>query len=306
MITANYGGNTLTVLTNNGKGVYGSNATYSVGVNPLSVIAVDINGSGKPALIFTHELSRAEHDLSILTNNGSGVYFGSEIPRSSASTGVSDMRPIRWWRRTFFGNGRPALVCADYYSHTLYILTNNGTGKFRFECHAQCRPHRDVGCGGGFERRRERWILIAAENYGTMRSLFSPTTRAGIFSSNFASYAIPFYAVHVVAVDLNNDGKPDLITADLLDSTLCVLTNATHFPAPTSTPTPVIKRSATGARVSWPSVSAGWSLQQNASLTTKTWLPGGFGGYAIADDGTNKSLTLPFPRGNCFFRMVHP
>ena len=85
-----------------------------------------------------------------------------------------------------------------------------------------------------------------------------------------------------------------------------MLTNASVFPAPASTPTLTIKRSGNGALVSWPSASAGWSLQQNASLVPKDWLPSGYGGYAIADDGTNKSLTITPPLESLFFRLLHP
>jgi hypothetical protein len=36
------------------------------------------------------------------------------------------------------------------------------------------------------------------------------------------------------------------------------------------------------------------------------WLPSGYSGYSIADDGTNKSLTLPIAGQNLFFRLMHP
>jgi hypothetical protein len=85
-----------------------------------------------------------------------------------------------------------------------------------------------------------------------------------------------------------------------------VLTNSSIFPPPTSTPTPAIKRSAANVLVSWPLVSAGWSLQQNPDLTTTNWSPSGYNGYGITDDGTNKSLIITPPIGNLFFRLFHP
>jgi hypothetical protein len=39
------------VLTNNGSGGFGSNATLVVGSYPLGVAAADVNGDGKPDLI---------------------------------------------------------------------------------------------------------------------------------------------------------------------------------------------------------------------------------------------------------------
>jgi hypothetical protein len=32
----------------------------------------------------------------------------------------------------------------------------------------------------------------------------------------------------------------------------------------------------------------------------------GYSGYPISDDRTNKSLTIPSPPGNLFFRLLHP
>ena len=54
LISANYnGGNigTLTVLTNNGSGIFGSNTTLNVGNGAHYVAAADINGDGHVDLI---------------------------------------------------------------------------------------------------------------------------------------------------------------------------------------------------------------------------------------------------------------
>ncbi len=52
--------------------------------------------------------------------------------------------------------------------------------------------------------------------------------------------------------------------------------------------------------VSWPSSSTGFVLQQNSNLATANWAPSG---YAVSDDGTNKSITISPPAGNLFFRL---
>jgi hypothetical protein len=113
----------------------------------------------------------------------------------------------------------------------------------------------------------------------------------------------------VVATDVNGDGKLDLVCANSgggNGNTISVLINTSIFPQPTSTPSPAIKFSGNGILVSWPSISAGWSLQQNSDLTTTNWSPSGYSGYSITDDGTNKSLTITPPVGNLFFRLLHP
>ena len=82
LISANYGfrwanpgepggwNNTLTVLTNNGSGGFGSNATLTVGFGPSAVVAADVNGDGKPDLISANE---TDNTLTVLTNDGSGL-----------------------------------------------------------------------------------------------------------------------------------------------------------------------------------------------------------------------------------------
>jgi len=296
LISANYNGNSLTVLTNNGNNIYGSNATCNVGLNPVSVTAVDINGNGRPALVCANF---SANTITIFTNNGSGV-FGSN---ATLTASIANDAPYNVTAADIYGNGHPALVIADYYAHGLLVLTNNGSG--RFSSNSFLNTGLTVTYGAAADMNGDGKVdLLATENYGDVIAVFT-NNGSGILSSN-ASFGVPFYAVDVVAADVNNDGKLDLITADYLDNTLCVLTNAGVFPAPASTPALAIKRSGKGMLVSWPSASAGWSLQQSANLANKTWAPGGYEGFDLSDNGTTKSLFVTPPLGNLFFRLQHP
>jgi len=67
-------------------------------------------------------------------------------------------------------------------------------------------------------------------------------------------------------------------------------------------PTLTITRSGNHVIVSWPSPSPGWTLKQNSSVAVANWTASS----GIADDGTNKSLTLTSPAGNLFFRLKLP
>jgi len=63
-----------------------------------------------------------------------------------------------------------------------------------------------------------------------------------------------------------------------------------------------ITHSGNSVTISWPSPSAGWTLQQNSDLTMTSWSTSG----GISDNGTIKSITITSPTGNLFFRLKQP
>jgi hypothetical protein len=63
------------VLTNNGHGVFGSNATINLSGAPTSLALQDLNNDGKPDLVVT-VTAFVGSGLQVFTNNGSG-HFGS-------------------------------------------------------------------------------------------------------------------------------------------------------------------------------------------------------------------------------------
>ena len=73
------------------------------------------------------------------------------------------------------------------------------------------------------------------------------------------------------------------------------------FPGP---PLLTITRTATNSvLVRWPSPSTGWTLYQNANLSTTNW------SVVVAtpvDDGNTKSVMIALPLGNQFYRLQMP
>jgi hypothetical protein len=298
LISANSGlaapGHTLTVLTNNGSGGFGYNATLNVGVAPICVVAADVNGDGNLDLISAH-MYQNFGILTVQTNNGNGG-FGSNATLNVGSYSIfvaaADVN----------GDGKLDLISANLSASTLTVLTNNGRGSFgsnatlNVDGHPECVVAADINGDGKLD-------LISANDGNTLTVL---TNKGGGSFGSIATLYVGSYPDSVVAADVNNDGKLDLISANYTDNTLTVLVNTSIFPPPTFTPTLTIASRGNGMRVAWPSASPGWSLQQNPDLTKPNWLPSGYGGYGIGDDGTNKSLTLSLPMGNTFFRLLHP
>jgi hypothetical protein len=297
LVTANQNDNTLSVLTNNGSGIFGFNATYYVGSIPTSVAAADVNGDGKLDIICANQF---DNTLTVLTNDGSGV-LGSN---ATYSVGLDPFCVIA---TDINGDGKVDLITANQ-NGTLSVLTNNGSGIFG--SNATYNVSGDLLSVVAADVNGDGYVdlICAAQNTNTLTVL----TNNG--SGHFAiasSLTVGYGPASVTAADVNGDGKLDLISANKgaspnFNGTLSVLINTSIFLPATSTPTLAISPQGNGMLVSWPSASAGWSLQQNPDLTTTNWSPSGYSGYGISDDGTNKSLIVAPPKGNSFFRLLHP
>jgi hypothetical protein len=298
LICANFGDGTLSVLTNNGNGGFQLASSPAAGLEPWSLAAADVNGDGKVDLICANF---GDDTLSVLTNNGSGGF----APASTLATGYGLLSVTA---ADVNGDGNVDLITANQgrypdYVGQLSVFTNNGSGRFALATSP------GVGLGP--------WSVVAADvngdgkldlicvtPRGDSHGTLSVLTNDGSGSFEAAgSYGVPNGAECVIAADVNGDGKVDLISTG--DSTLSVFVNTSIFPSAAFTPTLKIHPQGNGVVVSWPSASAGWSLQQNSDLTATNWSPSGYSGYGISDEGTNKSLTVA-PTRSLFFRLLHP
>jgi hypothetical protein len=291
----------IVILTNNSGGVFGSNATYAVNGDIILVKTADVNGDGAPDIICL--TVGPPCTLFVLTNNGSGI-FGSNATYSV--TNADNFQANSFVVADVNGDGWPDLVYAIPFANTLTVLTNNGSGFF--------------GSNATYTVTNPNYITAAdltGNGLPDLVSVYTSSNTLSILTNNgsgvFGLDGTFTMGNQVIAADVNGDGKMDLIgvcansyISPTTSNTLAVLINTSTFSPPTFVPTLNINPAAYGILVSWPSVLAGWSLQQIPDLTKTNWLPSGYTGYSINDNGTNKSLTMPTPPGNLFFRLLHP
>ncbi len=258
----------LTVFTNNGSGVFSSNATYTVGSNQLSVVAADVNRDGKPDLICANTMAGM---LTVLTNNGSGAFSSNATYRVGSNllsvvaadvngdgavdlicanykvTG-STLTVLMNFGGVFFSNatyrvgGSPSsvvaadvngdgmldLICSDYSAGTLSVLMNNGSGGFFPDGTLEI----GYGCGSiaAADVTGDGLLdVICANSVAGMLSVLVNSGGGGFtLTTNLTVGASPF---SVAAADVNGDGRMDLISANSGDNTLSVLLNAPTFSA---------------------------------------------------------------------------
>jgi hypothetical protein len=200
-------------------------------------------------------------------------------------------------------DGRVDLVVANADYNTLTVLTNDGSGNFSSNAAYAVGSYPDSVAAADVNGDGYVDLICANQWDGTLTVLTN--NGSGGFGSN-ATYTVGYNPFSVVAADLNGDGKVDIACANRNSNSVSVFFNNSIFPLATATPPLNVNPSGSGIQVSWPSASAGWSLQQNPNLTTMPWGPSGYSGYTISDNGTTKSLTIPSPPGNMFFRLFHP
>jgi len=212
LVTANYDFNTLTVLTNDGTGNFGSNATYNVGVGPGSVAAADVNGDGYVDLICAN---LGTNTLTVLTNDGTGNFV-------LASSPIVGLSPYSVVAADVNGDGHVDLICGSGSFNGMTVLTNDGSGNFGSNATyavsdiVQSVTIADVNGDGYVD-------LIRANGGLSSLSVFTNNGSGGFTLSS--SPGVGSSPVSVCAADVNGDGKVDLITANYDGGTLTVLTN---------------------------------------------------------------------------------
>ena len=199
--------NTVTILTNNGAGIFTTCTTLVADYGPSKLLTAEINGDGKADLIVGHQWTNS---VDVFLGFGNGTF--NRLSRLhmfvTPSIALGDVD----------NTGRADLIATD--NGSLVIFTNNGGGTLSSNTSFGLLSGGDADIETADMNLDGRADIVALQ---ASPNQIAVLTNAGNLTFGVASVAgVGISPSSVGANDLNADGKPDLFSANLVDDTFMV------------------------------------------------------------------------------------
>ncbi len=240
LAVTDYTNELVSILSGNGNGTFAAPVNYTLGgANPTAIAAGDFEGNDYPDLAVTNTTTSTASGVAVTTNQVS-VLVGSSSGAFSAgptiplpSTGI----PTSIAAANLTGTASPGLIVAD--SNGNATLFTNSSGAFSQSAQATLGAGSTALATTDFDLDGNTDFVSADGGSSTSPTNSAVTVVQGAGSGNIGTtYSFPAGAdpVDAVVADFNNDGKPDIATANGLGGTVSILLNSTALP-PISTTT---------------------------------------------------------------------
>ena len=217
-----YGG----VLLGRGDGTFQDQEKVNTGKYPVAVAVADVNGDGKPDLVFSNE---ADSTISVLLGNGDGSFHADPFssPGLSAGTFAVGKYPVAVAVADLDGDGFPDVVVANYYDHTVSVLRGQKDGNFQpQQTFLLDTPQPTLLRLADVNGDGKPDLIVGYKEFGTVSVRLG--NGDGTFDSDPTDLARHTFSVgptvphdiaysvqlDVAVVDINGDGKPDLVASD--------------------------------------------------------------------------------------------
>ncbi len=209
--TANYTGNTVSILMSNGDGTFILQDKYVVNT-PFSVISTDVNSDGHIDLVTANSFSPT---MSVMLNNGNGTF-------SAMVDYTTDGQPWPITSADINGDGKVDIITGNFFSNTLSVFINNGDGTFADKVDLAASGNPDDIKSTDINGDGKTDLIIA--NYGSNSVSVLLNNGDGTFIAK-VDYDVAANPQSVTSADLNGDSKIDLIVANRGSNSVSVLIN---------------------------------------------------------------------------------
>jgi Metallo-peptidase family M12/FG-GAP-like repeat/FG-GAP repeat len=202
LVTANFDGNTVSVLLGSDNDTFQPAVNYSVGDGPGSVAVGNFNGDEKQDIVVGN---RNSNDVSVLLGNGDGTFQAAvNYPVGSVpySVAVGD----------FNGDRKQDLVVANYGSNNVSVLLGNGDGTFQAAVNYPVGGPASSVAVGDFNGDGKQDLAVqpfASHDVSVMLGNGDGSFQPAV------NYSIDNAALSVAVGDFNGDGREDLVVAGL-------------------------------------------------------------------------------------------
>jgi len=196
---------TVSVLLGTGAATFSAPVNFTVGTNPVALVSADFNNDGKLDLASGNDGSNT---ISILIGNGSGGF--------AAATSITNVRPATLVVADFNHDNKADLAAANINNNKVSVVLGDGTGAFSAAAHFDGGSNVHGITAADFNGDTHPDIAVT-----NMSDCCTPAFVAVLLGNGAGSFtaptkfSAPFAPFTIATGDFNGDGKADVATANI-------------------------------------------------------------------------------------------